>query len=80
MGYEDALRKHGIFVDKSLMTICNNYKDALEIEFERAGIAYQRERIFDVRYKGIILSHRFKADFVVNRAYGETRLPKQTMC
>lgn len=42
------------------------YKDALEIEFERAGIAYQRERIFDVRYKGIVLPHRFKADFVVN--------------
>lgn len=40
------------------------YKDALEIEFERTGIAYQRERIFDVRYKGIVLPHRFKADLL----------------
>ena len=42
------------------------YKDALEIEFESAGIAYQRERIFEVKYKGIVLPHRYKADFVVN--------------
>lgn len=42
------------------------YKDALEIEFESAGISYQREKIFEVKYKGIVLTHRFKADFVVN--------------
>jgi len=31
MGYEDALRKNGIAIDKSLMSICNNYADAMQI-------------------------------------------------
>ncbi len=41
------------------------YKDALELEFSRAGIKYQREKEYEVVYKGIILPHRFYADFVV---------------
>ncbi len=41
------------------------YKDALELEFQRAGIPYQRERVYDVNYKGVILPHKFYADFVV---------------
>jgi GxxExxY protein len=41
------------------------YKDALEIEFERAGIPVQREKKYEVLYKGILLPHYFCADFVV---------------
>lgn len=41
------------------------YKDALEIEFKNKNIPYQREKEYNVVYKGIILPHKFYADFVV---------------
>ena len=41
------------------------YKDALELEFKRANIPYEREKEYLVNYKGVILPHRFYADFVV---------------
>jgi GxxExxY protein len=41
------------------------YKDALEIEFKNHNIPYEREKEYDVEYKGIILPHKFYADFVV---------------
>ncbi len=41
------------------------YKDALEYEFQRLGIPYEREKEYPVEYKGIILRHKFYADFVV---------------
>lgn len=41
------------------------YKDALEYEFRKANIAYEREKEYTVNYKGIILPHKFYADFVV---------------
>ena len=41
------------------------YKDALEYEFREAGITYEREKEYIVNYKGIILPHKFYADFVV---------------
>ena|SRR5690606_21353876 len=41
------------------------YKEALEYEFNLAGIPYQREKEFAVNYKGKILPHKFYADFVV---------------
>ncbi len=41
------------------------YKDALEIEFKNHNIKYQRENELPVVYKGIVLPHRFYADFVV---------------
>jgi len=41
------------------------YKDALEYEFSIAGIDFEREKIYEVNYKGIILPHKFYADFVV---------------
>ena len=41
------------------------YKDALEIEFKNKNIPYQREKEYNVLYKGIILPHKFYADFVV---------------
>lgn len=42
------------------------YKDALEIEFRKAGIFYEREKEYEVVYKGIVLPHRFYADFVID--------------
>lgn len=42
------------------------YKDALVEEFNRAGIYYERERKFEIEYKGIILPHYYFADFVVD--------------
>ncbi|PKB15998.1 GxxExxY protein [Flavobacterium sp. 5] len=41
------------------------YKDALEIEFKSHNIPYEREKEYSVEYKGIILPHKFYADFVV---------------
>lgn len=41
------------------------YKDALEMEFRKANIPFEREKMYDVNYKGIILPHKFYADFVV---------------
>jgi GxxExxY protein len=41
------------------------YKDALEIEFKNHRIPYQREKEFAIEYKGIILPHKFYADFIV---------------
>jgi len=42
------------------------YKDALEIEFRKAGIFYEREKEYEVVYKGVILPHKFYADFVIS--------------
>lgn len=41
------------------------YKDALEFEFKKSNITYQREKQYKVNYKGVILPHHFYADFVV---------------
>lgn len=42
------------------------YKDALEIEFRANDIPFVREKEFVVTYnRGIVLPHRFNADFVV---------------
>ena len=41
------------------------YKDALEYEFKKANIPFQREKEYEVNYKGIILPHKFYADFVL---------------
>lgn len=41
------------------------YKDAIEYEFKYNNIPYQREKKYQVEYKGIILPHYFFADFVV---------------
>jgi GxxExxY protein len=41
------------------------YKDALEIEFKNHNILYQREKEFEIEYKGTILPHKFYADFIV---------------
>ncbi len=41
------------------------YKDAIEYEFMKKEIPYEREKKYEVEYKGIILQHHFFADFVV---------------
>ncbi len=41
------------------------YKDALECEFRNTGIEYEREKMYEVNYKGTILPHKFHADFIV---------------
>lgn len=41
------------------------YKDALEFEFKKAGIPFEREKKYEVNYKEIVLPHKFYADFVI---------------
>lgn len=41
------------------------YQDALEIEFRNNNIQYEREKFFKIEYKGKILKHKYKADFIV---------------
>ena len=41
------------------------YKDALQIELRDSEILYEREKEYCVNYKGIVLPHKFYADFVV---------------
>lgn len=41
------------------------YKDALEIEFKNNNIPFEREKEFFIEYKGVILPHKFYADFII---------------
>jgi GxxExxY protein len=41
------------------------YKDALEHEFNLNNINYSREKEYPVTYKGVILPHKFYADFII---------------
>ena len=41
------------------------YKDALEFEFIKNNIQFEREKEYQVHYKDVILKHKFYADFVV---------------
>ena len=41
------------------------YKDALEYEFRKHNIPFEREKEYDIKYKDIVLAHKFYADFVV---------------
>ena len=40
------------------------YQDALEIELSLRNISYEREKKYEVIYKGRVLPHYFVADFV----------------
>jgi GxxExxY protein len=42
------------------------YKDALAIEFQQNEIDFEREKKFEISYKGELLPHYYYADFVVN--------------
>jgi GxxExxY protein len=41
------------------------YKDALQIELARRQIAFAREKEYVIAYKGVVLPHKYFADFVV---------------
>lgn len=41
------------------------YKDALEYEFRKNCIPFEREKEYFIEYKEIVLPHKFYADFVV---------------
>ena len=41
------------------------YKDAFTVELQLAQVPFERERKFEVTYKGVILPHYYYADFVV---------------
>ena len=41
------------------------YKDALELVFRQDGIYYEREKPYEVWFRGVLLSHMFYADFVI---------------
>ena len=42
------------------------YGDALEIEFTDNNIVYSREIYYDIHYKGNLLKHKYKADFIID--------------
>ncbi|TPV35694.1 GxxExxY protein [Paucihalobacter ruber] len=42
------------------------YADALEIELIDNNITYSREKKFGIVYKGNLLPHEYKADFIIN--------------
>jgi len=41
------------------------YKDALEVEFKKIGVPFQREKSYNIFYKEEKLKHFFVADFIV---------------
>ena len=40
------------------------YQEALEIEFQKLGISYEREKELKIVYDGVELKQTYKADFV----------------
>lgn len=40
------------------------YQEALEIEFQKQGIPYEREKELKIKYDGVELKQTYKADFV----------------
>ena len=41
------------------------YKDALELLFRQNDIPYEREKEYKIKFRNVILPHKFFADFVV---------------
>lgn len=41
------------------------YKDALEYEFKMNSIPFEREKMYTIEYKEIILPRKYVADFIV---------------
>jgi GxxExxY protein len=41
------------------------YKDALEVELKNQSIPFQREKQYKIEYKGVVLRHKYYADFIV---------------
>ena len=54
------------------------YKDALVVELNRAGIPFNRENKYEIKYKEVILPHFYSADFVVwNKILFEAKAVEQ---
>ena len=54
------------------------YKDALVVELSRADVPFARENKYEVNYKGVILQHFYRADFVVwNKILFEAKAVEQ---
>jgi GxxExxY protein len=67
------------FLGKGFLEIV--YKDAMQIEFANADIDFNREQEFEINYKGIILPHKFFADFfVMNNVIVEVKNAKDGIC
>ena len=41
------------------------YKDALEVELANQSIPFVREKRYEIAYKGVVLRHKYYADFIV---------------
>ncbi len=41
------------------------YKDALQYEFFKNNIPFEREKKYEIKYKDIVLAHNYFADFIV---------------
>ena len=41
------------------------YKDALEYEFRKNDIPFEREKEYNIQYKEVVLAHKFYADFII---------------
>ena len=41
------------------------YKDALQIEFKNRNISFEREKKYEINYKGTVLPHYYYSDFVI---------------
>jgi GxxExxY protein len=57
------------------------YKDAMEVEFINNSIPHQREDELSIHYKGNILKHTFKADFILfNEIIVEVKSGEDGIC
>jgi len=71
---EESLNELTYKIIGSAMEVYNNlgrgfletvYKDCLSIEFSNRNITFQKEKKFEVIYKGIKIPHHYYADFVI---------------
>lgn len=58
-----CMEVHGI-LKKGLSEVV--YKDAIEFELKSKNIPFEREKKYEIEYKGIILPHYYFADFVIS--------------
>ena len=42
------------------------YKDAIELELKAKNISFEREKKYEIEYKGIVLPHYYVSDFVID--------------
>lgn len=54
MGYEDALRKNGLPVDKELIKICDNYTEALRLTPELLSLPNRPDAFFAVMMRPLL--------------------------